>query len=90
MVPGRISTVLIERYGREICRWRIRVSRARERADQKSEDTSEHDHDIVDEEGGNDDDKEVRRGSTVVRGRVSTSKPAAEAEGGVVPSFRRP
>lgn len=64
MVPGRISTVLIERYGREICRWRIRVSRARERADQKSEDTSEHDHDdddIVDDEGGNnDDDKEVR------------------------------
>lgn len=61
MVPGRISTVLIERYGREICRWRIRVSRARERADQKSEDTSEHDHDdddIVDDEGGNDDDKE--------------------------------
>lgn len=81
MVPGRISTVLIERYGREICRWRIRVSRARERAGQKSEDTSEHDHDdddIVDDEGGNDDDKEVRRGSTVVRSRVSTSKPAAE------------
>lgn len=39
------------------------MSRARERADQKSEDTSEHDHDdddIVDDEGGNDDDKEVR------------------------------
>lgn len=70
----------------EICRWRIRVSRARERADQKSEDTSEHDHDdddiVDDDEGGNDDDKEVRaRIDRRSRGRVSTNKTGGRGGG---------